>query len=78
MAEEYKFPLVEIYDQDINKWNSSSAPPVKSFESRCNSVNAIIYTNARFKSEIEAVVNEVDADIELIDFSLYSEFESGG
>ena len=78
MAEEYKFPLVEIYDQDINKWNSSSVPPVKSFEPRCNSVTAIIYTNARFKSEIEAIVNEVDADIELIDFSLYSEFKSGG
>lgn len=77
MAKEYKFPLAEIYDQDINKWDGSSVPPVKSFESRCNSVNAIIYTNARFKSEIEAVVNEVDADIELIDFSLYSEFKNG-
>ncbi len=73
-ARRYKFPIREVYDQNESKWNDGQIPPVKDFSLRDLIVDTVIYTNPRFSSEIKNIVQLENANVKLIDFSLFRQF----
>lgn len=68
------YPLVEIYDNDQEKWNSSQFIPVISYENRNSDIDLIVITNASFEKEICKTIKEKGEVIPIFDFSSYINF----
>lgn len=68
-AKQYNYPVIEIYDKDVNKWGKYDGVCVKSFQEHAPVVEMIVVTNERFIDDV--LEQTADTSIKVFSFSAY-------